>query len=96
MRTRRTGREGIHTRVVQDKRPKAIEKFIKDEISLDTSISSEEFESMEDRKFSKVESEVTLRGLECAHVGMRYCCPQPCGHLVCPDCGLYWDEGAER
>lgn len=32
---------------------------------------------------------------ECDHSGMRYCCKTPCGHLVC-DCGLAWDEGAEK
>lgn len=39
---------------------------------------------------------VALRGLACAHPRMRYCCPVPCGHLTCPDCGLAWDEGAEK
>lgn len=38
-----------------------------------------------------------LRGMFCAHRRMRYCChPRNCGHLECPDCGLYWDEGANR
>ena len=37
-----------------------------------------------------------LIGLSCTHRRMRYCCPKPCGHLYCPDCGLSWDEAAEK
>ncbi len=37
-----------------------------------------------------------LIGLSCVHPRMSWCCPRPCGHLVCPDCGLAWDVGAER
>jgi hypothetical protein len=58
-----------------------------------TSISSEEFE---DRKFSAVESKVALRGLDCDHSRMKYCCQLPCGHLSCPNCGLDWEEGAQK
>lgn len=32
----------------------------------------------------------------CSHPRMRYCCDHPCGHLVCPDCGLAWDQGANK
>lgn len=42
---------------------------------------------------ASVESE--LRALTCDHRPLQYCCPIPCGHLVCA-CGLSWDEGAER
>jgi len=32
---------------------------------------------------------------DCDHRRMRYCChPRNCGHLICPRCGLAWDEGA--
>jgi hypothetical protein len=31
--------------------------------------------------------------LDCDHRAIHYCCPTPCGHLVCR-CGLSWDEGA--
>lgn len=34
------------------------------------------------------------RGATCEHPRMSYCCPEPCGHLVCPDCALAYDEGA--
>jgi hypothetical protein len=46
-------------------------------------------------------------GATCDHRRMRVCCyvvawqgPRkgmrvPCGHLVCPTCGLFWDESAE-
>ena len=38
-----------------------------------------------------------LRGMFCPHGCMRYCYhPVNCGHLVCPDCGLSWDEAAGR
>lgn len=34
---------------------------------------------------------------DCDHRRMRYCChPRNCGHLVCPDCPLSWDEGAQK
>lgn len=33
-------------------------------------------------------------GAECTHPHMTECHPG-CGHFSCPDCGLYWDEGAE-
>lgn len=39
---------------------------------------------------------VIPRGAFCEHPRMNYCCTKPCGHLVCPDCGLAWDEGAEK
>jgi hypothetical protein len=33
----------------------------------------------------------------CSHKRMRYCCyPKKCGHLVCPDCGLAYDEMADN
>jgi len=42
---------------------------------------------------------VLLRGLTCSHRRMRYercseCVKnnKPCGNLVCPDCGLYWND----
>lgn len=46
-------------------------------------------------------------GATCDHRRMRVCCyviaergaPKgtrvPCGHLVCPTCGLFWDESSE-
>jgi hypothetical protein len=37
------------------------------------------------------------KGVTCIHKRMRYCChPKKCGHLVCPDCGLFWDEAADN
>ena len=36
-------------------------------------------------------------GWACDHRALRsHCHPNRCGHLLCPDCGLYWDEGASR
>ncbi len=35
-------------------------------------------------------------GWECDHRRMRsHCHPRCCGHLLCPDCGLFWDVGAD-
>jgi len=40
-------------------------------------------------------------GVTCTHPLMR-CpsgtngCGKPCGHWWCPDCGLSWDDGAEK
>ena len=35
-------------------------------------------------------------GATCEHPAMDYCCaPRDCGHLQCPDCKLFFDEGAE-
>lgn len=36
-----------------------------------------------------------LRGISCVHRRMRECHPG-CGHWSCPDCGLTWDDGAEK
>jgi len=36
-----------------------------------------------------------LLGLSCEHPHMKECHPG-CGHFECPDCGLTWDDGAER
>ena len=33
------------------------------------------------------------RGAYCDHRRMRDCCSGGSGHFVCPDCGLYWDDG---
>lgn len=34
-------------------------------------------------------------GWTCNHGRMRsHCHPNECGDLECPDCGLFWDEGA--
>lgn len=33
-------------------------------------------------------------GALCAHTRMRSCCEVHCGHWICDDCDLYWDEGA--
>lgn len=41
------------------------------------------------------ETNVVLRGLTCIHPRMNYCCKTRCGHLSCPDCHLFGDEGAE-
>lgn len=34
-----------------------------------------------------------LAGMVCDHPRLDECC-EGCGHYTCPDCGLYWDEGA--
>lgn len=42
------------------------------------------------------EFDLILRGLTCTHPRMRYCChPKNCGHLNCPDCELFYDEGSD-
>lgn len=33
---------------------------------------------------------------QCDHRRLRWCCPRPCGHILCPDCDLYLDLGAEN
>lgn len=41
-----------------------------------------------------------LQTMYCEHKRMQPCCPDPrnpkkslgCGHLNCPDCGLFWDH----
>jgi hypothetical protein len=35
-----------------------------------------------------------LAGLSCDHLQFAECC-DGCGHFSCPDCGLYWDDGAD-
>ncbi len=40
-------------------------------------------------------------GATCGHLRMRcpngtHGCGEACGHWWCPDCGLSWDEGAEK
>lgn len=54
---------------------------------------------------TKVECEffaaVVPEGAMCTHPNMYECHPATadrpgCGHFYCPDCGLTWDDGAER
>lgn len=35
--------------------------------------------------------EAILRGITCLHPRMREC-HRGCGHWLCPDCGLFYDE----
>lgn len=49
------------------------------------------------RRQLKREADSVLKGLNCTHRRMKYCChPKNCGHLNCPDCDLGWDEGTEQ
>lgn len=35
--------------------------------------------------------DAVLRGVSCLHPRMREC-HRGCGHWVCPDCGLFYDD----
>lgn len=39
------------------------------------------------------EAETTLAGMDCDHPKMDEC-HKGCGHWVCPDCGISFDDGA--